>query len=243
MREEAPDKRTQLANAVASFIGRYRTVLLVIAGAIVVTLIVLFVALAVRDNRLTTSYTQIEALQDDVAAWVADGGSGTGSDEDDAGDAERAATGQELIERAEELQASYAGSYAAARSAMLRGQIHEQLEQWAEAGEAYAKVAEVEPESYLAPIGLMLASVSYENAEMADEAVIVLERIVDEYGESSADAPRALFSLGRISETSGDLATAAARYNEVIDRYPSSSWTNFARDRILLLTAQGRIGE
>ncbi len=238
MREEAPDKKAQLANALIGFLSRYRIILLSLAALVIVVLVALFVILGIQENRRETSYAELESLQKDVAEWFATTPDAT---EDQPG--QREATAATLVDRAAELSDRYPRAYAGVRAAMIQGEIHRELEHWADAAVSFGQMAELDPDSYLAPIGLMHAAVAYESAEMTDEAVAALTRIVEDYGDLSADAPRALFSLGRISETNGDLAEASLRYNQVIERYPSSGWTNLARDRILLLTAQGRIGE
>ena len=73
-------------------------------------------------------------------------------------------------------------------------------------------------------------------------ALELLNRLVDLYDAQSAEIPRALFSIGRINEGLDQIVEAAESYNQLIDDYPGSSWTNLARDRIITLTVQGRIG-
>jgi TolA-binding protein len=88
----------------------------------------------------------------------------------------------------------------------------------------------------------MQAAIAYENDTDIDSAKQVLGAIVSDYADSSAEVPRALFSLGRISEVEDAIADASDYYNRLVDDYPTSSWTNLARDRIITLTVQGRIG-
>ena len=73
-------------------------------------------------------------------------------------------------------------------------------------------------------------------------ALDILNRLVEQYDAESAEIPRALFSIGRINEGLDNIVDAAESYNRLIDDYPASSWTNLARDRIITLTVQGRIG-
>jgi TolA-binding protein len=88
----------------------------------------------------------------------------------------------------------------------------------------------------------MDAAVAAENAGETDRALQLLQRVVDEYDDESAETPRALFSIARIHEQSDEVARAADTYRQLIDSYPASSWTNLARNRIISLTVQGRIG-
>lgn len=228
MREEAPDKKQQIAGKLVAFIARYRVALLAILIVVAVAVLALFVTLAIRESRLERAYAAAESLQDSYAAWVS-------SDEAEGG-------AEALLAEAGEVSERFAKGYAAARAHLIAGSVHEELEQYAEAADAFVQVAQTHPDSYLAPVGLMRGAVAYENADDIESAREALEELVGEYGES-ADAPRALFSLGRLSEGAGRIAEAAQRYDELIERFPSSGWTNFARDRIILFTAQGLIGE
>lgn len=58
-----------------------------------------------------------------------------------------------------------------------------------------------------------------------------LAACVERYPDGDA-APRALFALGQIYQEGRQLATAAAKYRAVIERYPDSVWADEARERL-----------
>jgi TolA-binding protein len=89
----------------------------------------------------------------------------------------------------------------------------------------------------------MGASAARENAGDSEAALVHLQAVVDDFGTQSSYTPRALFNVGRINEVQNNIVEASEAYNRLIDDYPTSSWTNLARNRIITLTIQGRIGE
>ena len=88
----------------------------------------------------------------------------------------------------------------------------------------------------------MEAAVAAENAGDPERALELHRRIVDDHGDENPEVPRALFSIGRILEQQDEVADAAEAYRQLVDDYPASSWTNLARNRIITLTVEGRIG-
>ncbi|MFW6251199.1 MAG: tetratricopeptide repeat protein, partial [Alkalispirochaetaceae bacterium] len=67
--------------------------------------------------------------------------------------------------------------------------------------------------------------------------------LVEEYADSSAQVPRALFALGRLSESADAYEEAASYYNRILDEYGESSWTTLARNRIIFLQTEELISE
>jgi len=68
-----------------------------------------------------------------------------------------------------------------------------------------------------------------------DGAINAWSRIADEYSDVSPDAPEAIFNLGRLAETAGDIPGAIERYESLAARFPQSRWTDLAKSRILVL--------
>jgi len=57
------------------------------------------------------------------------------------------------------------------------------------------------------------------------------EALMTRYAESDK-VPTAIYKLGRCSEESGDKASAKKRYQQVVDRFPSSSEAQLATDKL-----------
>ena len=217
-------------SGIADFLSRYRRVITILLGIVAVVVVGLFVTLEIRSARIGNSLTQIESLEADFESWRS------------MSEEEMRASVDQLLEQSEAIASKYDWLYAAQRALFLKGQIFVTQDQWVEAGTAFTTVADRFPESYLAPVALMQAAIAFENAEDTESAKSTLSVLVDQFGERSSDLSRAIFSLGRISESEDNMEDAALYYNRLIDDYPASSWTNLARNRIITLTIQGRIG-
>jgi tetratricopeptide (TPR) repeat protein len=226
--EKAPERRA--LTVISAFLSKHRKTFAIVLGALAIGVVGLFVFLSIRNNRLERSYAAVDELQTAFSEW-------SGLD-----DTEREDRFEELSAQANRITETYPRLYAAARAILIRGDALVELERYAEAADAYVEVADRFPDTYLAPRGLMKAAVAAENGGDVQQALSSLLRLVDEYDEESPDTPRALLSIGRIYESLDDIAEAEHYYNVLIDDYPTSSWTNLARTRIITLTAQGRIG-
>jgi len=227
---EAHDSKSPLRDTLAHFLTRHRIALIVFLIIIAVAVVALFVVLEITTSRTERSLVRIEDLQISYADWLV-------LDQD-----LRASGFDTLVADIEDLVDSYPNTYAAQRAIYLHARGLTELEQWAAASEQYTSLADRFPEAYLAPISLTQGAVAAENAGQPQLALEILQRLIDRYDAESAEIPRALFSIGRINEGLDNIFVAAESYNQLIDDYPGSSWTNLARDRIITLTVQGRIG-
>ena len=223
------EKKPTIVDHLINFLTRYRRTLVVILIVLAVAAVALFVTLEIRSNRIERSLEQVEALQEQFAEWRA------------LDDEVRASEFQAFFDEAQQVVDSFGRLYAGQRALLLQARALEELERLEEAADIYVDLAERFPDSYLAPIALMQAAIALEDSGAADDALAQLSRIVDEYDEV-AEVPRALFSIGRIYETQDNIVEAVASYNRLIDDYPGSSWTNLARNRIITLSVEGRIG-
>jgi tetratricopeptide (TPR) repeat protein len=212
------------------FLSRHRIALTVLIIVIAVAVVALFVVMQVTTNRTEQSLILVEDLQSQYGDWL-------GLDMD-----ERTAEFDTLVGAITELTQKYPRTYATQRAIYIHARALTELERWTEAADQYLDLVDRFPDVYLAPVSLTQAAVATENANDPQAALDILKRLVDEYDPKSAEIPRALFSIGRINEGLDNIADAAASYNQLIDDYPSSSWTNLARDRIITLSVQGRIG-
>ena len=225
-----PGADKKIIARISAFLARHGKALVIVLILAAVALITLFVTLTVRSNRIEASLIAVEQLQSDYYDWQ-----GLGPDEQTAGY-------PDLHAEAEALVADYPRVYAASRALLIDAEALFALERYQESAGQYAALADRFPESYMAPIGLIGAAVASENAGDTDRALQYFTRVVDDYGDTSHDAARALFSIGRIHETRDEIADAEHYYNQLIQDYPTSTWTDLARTRIISLTAEGRIG-
>lgn len=212
------------------FLTRYRRAIGITLAVVAVAVVALVVVLSVQNARSEAALEAVADLEREFAEWRE-------LDED----ARTEAYG-DILTGVGEIIDGYPRTYAAARARLIDASALAELGRWAEASARFTEVADLRPGTYLAPVALMDAAVAAENAGDAERALELHNRHVDEYEDESAEAPRALFSIGRILELQDDVAAAAETYRRLIEDYPASSWTNLARNRIIALTVEGRIG-
>lgn len=225
------DTKKSFGDHLIEFLTRFRVPLLVIVVAIGVLTASLVIYIAVRNNRIEQSLLAVETLADDFSAV-------SGLDR-----AQREQRIAAIGERADEIASRYTGMYAEARARMIHAQALYDVGRYDEAATQFLSASFVRSAAgtYLAPSALMNAAVAFELAGGSERAVEVLRKIADEHPDSAL-AARALFSTGRLLESLGLVEDATDAYNRLIDDYPTSSWTNLARNRIISLTVEGRIG-
>ncbi len=201
-----------------------RYVLIGVLIALVVLIITWAIFIAIRSNRIESSTVLVEIAQDKLDAWV---------DAED--DENKTAIANDLQKALLTVIDTYPRLYAAQRAYQIQGSLFFRTNQWDLAAQSFLDLADAFPKSYLAPISIVNAAVSYEEAEKFGLALETYRRVLDEFASVSPEIPRVLFSLGRLSESVGTKQQALEYYTRLADEYASSSWTNLARDRIIYL--------
>ncbi|HAK45065.1 MAG TPA: hypothetical protein DCO79_03985 [Spirochaeta sp.] len=225
------DKRTELSGKdkilakLTSFLEKNKTMLWIILAILVAAIIVVAVIDSVTSKKANESAQRIESVQKDYEEWL-------GIEEDDS---EKDAEQQILVEELDAVISEYPSSYAAQRALYLKAGINFKNNEWAEAAVLFTESADVNRDSYLAPIALMIAASSYENAGSYQNAIDIYLNIYADYDKVYPDVPRAMLSIGRLQEQLGNKDAAVDAYNELLDTYPGSGWASFARTRIIQL--------
>lgn len=207
----------------ATFLSSNRRTLLVIAVIIVVLVIGGGIYTLVHQNRVENSAVAAEQVQTLYADWQAAEGE------------ERDEIAQELVSASEDAIDNFSGMYAAARSHLVLGRLAYDQKNFEDAVEHFITLADSQPTSYLAPISLMHAATAHEEAGEYENAIAAYQRVRENYVDTFPEVPHALFSIGRLYEKVENKDAALQAYNEVIDDFSSSNWTNLARDRIIYL--------
>lgn len=225
------DNRTELNGkakflaGLSSFLEKNKTLLIIILAVIVATIIIVGVIDSVMSKKANEAAAAIEMVQKDYDTWLA-------LADDDEGKTTKKA---ELTNAIDDFLEGNSSAYATQRALFLKANIIFQGEQWADAAVLFADSAETNKDSYLAPIALMLAASSFENAESYKEALDIYISVYTNYDKIYPDIPRAMLSIGRLHEQTGNKDTAIEAYNELLDKYPGSGWASFARTRIIQL--------
>lgn len=221
LKEEKKDLRTLLS----IFLSRNRMVFIVLVVVLLVLLAGAGIYTSVQQNRTEKSAIAAEELQKLFDEWQA------------APDEEKVEKEEALLSRAKDTLSSFKKMYAAQRAHLVIGRLHYENEEWDGAVEEYTALADDFPGSYLAPIALMSAAVAHEQAGRTEDAISTYQRVRETYADSFPDVAYALFSIGRLYEKNGQKDAALEAYNEVVDNFSSSNWTNPAQDRIIYLEA------
>ncbi len=202
----------------------YRTPVTIIAILIIVGILGIIIGIEINRSGNEKSATKLYELETVFTEWQ------------ETFDAENPDTSDNL--NADELlktlsQASFRkGSYADNRRNYLIGEIHRLIGEHDTAAEYFLRASD-SARGYLAAAALLNAALSYEAAGNIPKTRELLLKLSEDY--EYPEEPRVLFSLGRLAEAAGDHEEALQFYNQLIDNYTSSSWINFAYDRIILL--------
>ncbi|MCL2138333.1 MAG: hypothetical protein FWH41_02250 [Treponema sp.] len=129
--------------------------------------------------------------------------------------------------------------YPAYRAWWLAGRIYADREEWAEAEKAWAASSKEAKNSILAPLAWYNAAVAAEHQGKIPEAIEYFTNSVSIPSRIFIEAPRAYFSIGRLSEFTGDIDAAMKAYNSIVNDYSFvTPWANLAQSRIILLEIQ-----
>ncbi len=190
---------------------------------IVIVVAALAIYTGIKERKIEAGTAQAEELQENFLQWQ-------NSDDDQRNELENGITGE-----IDSIKSDFSGTFAHQRALLIEGKMAWEKEEWDNAVLAFEEIALRYPKSYLAPVALMNQAAALEEAGNDKEAVEVYQKLVEGYSSSSPDAPRALFSIGRLYETTGQLEAASGAYQELIETFPDSDWTKLARDRIIYL--------
>lgn len=233
--DQGVDKKKQVMEGLAGFLTRYRTVLVTTLVVAAVAVVALVIVLTVQSNRSEQALERVETLQEQYRDWSAEG---------EAAEEGAAVDGFSEIESAAiSLIDDYPNTYASVRARMILAEGAFLLEDWQSAAQHFGMVADAVDGTYLGTVARMAAAISLENAGDTDGALAGFRAVAASEDLGYGFAPRALFSVGRIEESRDEIVAASEAYQSLIDDYPTSSWTNMARNRIITLTVEGRIGE
>ena len=131
------------------------------------------------------------------------------------------------------------GGIVGTRANMFCAELAFRQEKYEDAANYWKEAAAKAKKSYLAPISYFNLATCYENLGNVDAALENYKLAAD--NNDFVMKPHAMFSYGRILETKGDYATAAAAYTELNDNFPSDSWAKLAKSRLISLKNEGKI--
>ncbi len=224
--EEAKPK---VADILSSFLQRYRTHVFVAFAVVIIGGIGAIVFFEVQSRRAEEALVRIEAAKEQYEQWQ-------GADDETRSELE-----PELFAELEAIRERFSGTYGALRARYIEASIHYEAERYEEALFAFVQLADHYSDAHLAPRALLYAGFAAEELGQFGRAEELFRQIVESYGEESMEAPRALFGLARVYEAGERFEEAAEAYDQLLEDYTGSPWSDMARNRLIVLRAQERI--
>lgn len=203
--------------------------LVLIAFITLITLVVigLLIYNSIQLKKLETYTQEIEVIQDDYSKLS------TLTDEN-----EKKEAAAEILEELNSLINRSPKNYAYQRALFIRGNLYYQEDNLDQAIEDFESISLIFPKSYLAPISLINAATAYEDLNKIDDAIEIYMTVLDRYSKVSPEIPNIYFTLGRLYEQKDNNKAALEQYNNLVDIFPDSNWTNLARSRIIYLESR-----
>ncbi len=131
------------------------------------------------------------------------------------------------------------GGIVGARANMLCADITYQQKKYAESADFWKAAAEKGKNSYIAPLCYFNLAACCEETGNKDDAATYYKLAADD--KDFVVRTHALFSYGRVLESKGNYAEAAAAYTELNDNFSDDSWANLAKSRLIALKKDGKI--
>ena len=221
---EQTEKKT-LTDSIGDFITAYRKVILGLLVVIFAAAAAFGIGTAVLSAQKKSALSDLDALEAEYSKLAAD----------EHADAQKKS---EIAAQAKAL-AEKSGGVARTRAAMFAADIAFADKNWEESRTYWLMAAKTQSKAYTAPICFYNAAVCSEEAGDLDAAVSYFNTAAE--NKDFPLVPRALFNAGRIEESRGNYAQAAASYEKLNASHSGTDWANLGKSRIIALRASGKI--
>lgn len=218
--------RHRIASALSTGLQRARTPLIIVLAVGVAFIIGYTIWSEVSSKRIQKATALAEKVQTEFSNWQSESNA-----------KKKAEIEKQMTTNIDTILKVYPGTYAAQRALFIQADLAYHKKEWKKAESSYEQLANKFPQSYLAAISLANAAAAAENNGDPKKAIELDKRILT-YKGLAPEVPGTIFELGRLYEGQGDLKEAQTYYKKLVDSYPSSGWTNLARDRIIYLAAK-----
>ncbi|EPF30977.1 hypothetical protein HMPREF9194_01306 [Treponema maltophilum ATCC 51939] len=221
---EQTEKKT-LTDSIGDFITAYRKVILGLLVVIFAAAAAFGIGTAVLSAQKKSALSDLDALEAEYSKLAAD----------EHADAQKKS---EIAAQAKAL-AEKSGGVARTRAAMFAADIAFADKNWEESRTYWLMAAKAQSKAYTAPICFYNAAVCSEEAGDLDAAVSYFNTAAE--NKDFPLVPHALFNAGRIEESRGNYAQAAALYEKLNASHSGTDWANLGKSRIIALRASGKI--
>ncbi|MFA7128006.1 MAG: tetratricopeptide repeat protein, partial [Sphaerochaeta sp.] len=131
--------------------------------------------------------------------------------------------------------ASKNDKYPALKAEYVLGMISFEKKEYQKAVDSFLAVHAKAEGNYLGSLSLSNAAASAEELGNDSLALEYYTQLIDEFGFTAAESPKALFGQGRLQEKSNNLDLAKATFQQLADQFPSSEYAKLAINRLALL--------
>lgn len=216
-REGEPKKTLDVK--ISSFIFAKKRWFYIGAIALVVVVLVLWISLSLSAKSKATNQFKIDQLQGQYDSFI------SGDETVDSTNLEQSL-----------LALSKKGSkYPAVKALYLLGMMSYENEDYQTARTYFIESSQKGKGTYMASLALFNAGVASEQLGEDTLALEYYQSVYDQYGESSAEAPKALFGVARIYEKEGNRELAQAVFQQLADEFPASEYAKLAQVRLVTL--------
>lgn len=146
----------------------------------------------------------------------------------------------DFVKFAEKLITEDEGTIAELMAYSRLGSYYFDNEDYGKAFENYTNAYTKFPNDLASSTYMFNAAMALDELDREEEAIEVLELLVETYkstdvkvGDISGDIPEALFNLGRLYESNGNLEKAISSYEVLVAEYQSYNLANFAKSRLI----------
>jgi tetratricopeptide (TPR) repeat protein len=218
------NKKTDIGEKLIEFIEKYRKVILVSIGVLVVLFVGLVVFISLHGVFQKKEIAEVEELSvrfEELRFLM--------EDENYSADIDTLLSD---LDKSVKNKGGYAGS----KAWSMIAQIYSSKKDWQKSKDAWLSAAKTGNKTYLAPISLFNAAVAAEEQGNLSEAIELLEKCISHPFEFPA-APRAQFAIGRLYEKQNNYTAAIEAYRTVLANWQDVPvWQHLARSRIAAIS-------
>lgn len=207
-----------------TMLGKNKKVLLIVLLVIVVVLIGLGIGTSISKSNLDKQFNLIDELEATYAEIQAM----------DSEAADYQTKYDELLAQLQDLAGKKA-NYPAIKAEYLLGMVAFEKGEFQKALDSFFSVYGKSKETYMGSLALSNAAAAAEELDNNTLALEYYTKLIDEFGFSAAEAPKALFAQARLQESEGNIELAKATFQQLADQFPSSEFGKLAQNRIALL--------
>jgi TolA-binding protein len=206
------------------FLGKNKKALIIVAIVVIVGLAILGIVFSVNQKNLQTQFNEIDLLEASYVELQA-----MGSD-----DEAYQETYDELVSGLTEL-AGKGNKYPNLKAEYLLGMVAFQDKEYQKAVDSFISVYTEANGTYLGSLALANAAAAAEELGNDSLALEYYTKIIDEFGFTAAESPKALFGQARLQEKAGNTELAKATFQQLADQFPTSEYAKLAINRLALL--------